>query len=598
MLLKNESQIIRVLKTQGDRSLVIDCVKRTMPKWVDTSSLTDFVECTEEDLYTQTGNPQNRELTPKEQRTAQERYTMIAPVLPFIANEKKRSQMIDFLSEHQSKQTIRKYLCSYLVYQTVAALAPAQRTTNRELRLSERNFRWALNKYYYTQQKQTLTYTYNMMLKAKYTDNNGELHPEYPSFTQFRYFFRKTRDKKKECISRNGLKNYQRNNRPLLGDGVREYAPAPGVGMIDSTIADVYLVDDGGKLVGRPIITACVDAYSGLCLGYSLGWEGGTYSLRGLMLNIITDKKSWCQEHGVFIESEDWPCYQLPGVFCCDRGSEYTSENFANVCELGPKLSALPSFRPELKSMVERWFGSLQDLYKPYLKGRGYVEKDANERGVSDYRLDACLTLRDFERIMLHCIVYLNSKRVIDFPFTDEMIADGVKPYANEIFAWGCRQMGANLIDVEPRRLIQILLPRTTGRFKRNGLNVNGMRYKNDDSKYTEAYLSGGEVTVAYNPDDVSECWLIENGTYIPFVLIERRFAHKSLDAAKALQQARKQTVNTATADNLQAQLDLADHIQIIVAQGNHTDVDLKNIRSTRKKERARTHIDYTKEVN
>jgi hypothetical protein len=316
------------------------------------------------------------------------------------------------------------------------------------------------------------------------------------------------------------------------------------------------------------------------------------------MLNIITDKKCWCQDHGVFIENNDWPCHQLPGVFCCDRGSEYISENFANVCELGPKLSALPSFRPELKSMVERWFGSLQDLYKPYLKGRGYVEKDANERGVSDYRLDACLTLPDFERIMLHCIVYLNSKRVINFPFTAEMIANGVKPYANEIFAWGCCQMGANLIDVEPRRLIQTLLPRTTGRFKRNGLNVNGMRYKNDDSKYTEAYLSGGEVTVAYNPDDVSECWLIENGTYIPFVLIERRFAHKSLDAAKALQQARKQTVNTATADNLQAQLDLADHIQIIVAQGNHTDVDLKNIRSTRKKERARTHIDYTKEVN
>lgn len=269
--------------------------------------------------------------------------------------------------------------------------------------------RWALNKFYYTQQKQTLTTAYTMMLKAKYTDKDGKLLHDYPSFTQFRYYFRKTRDKKKEYISRDGLKNYQRNNRPLLGDGVREYAPAPGIGMIDSTIADVYLVDNGGKLIGRPIITACVDAYSGLCLGYSLGWEGGVYSLKGLMLNIIADKKSWCQDRGIFIESEDWPCHQLPGVFCCDRGSEYISENFSNICECGCTISSLPSFRPELKSQVERWFGSLQDLYKPYLKGRGYVEKDANERGVSDYRLDACLTLRDFEKIMLHCIIYLNS---------------------------------------------------------------------------------------------------------------------------------------------------------------------------------------------
>ena len=36
---------------------------------------------------------------------------------------------------------------------------------------------------------------------------------------------------------------------------------------------------------------ADIDAYSGLCYGYSLGWEGGTYSLNQLMINIIKDKK-------------------------------------------------------------------------------------------------------------------------------------------------------------------------------------------------------------------------------------------------------------------------------------------------------------------
>ena len=596
MLLKNNDTIIRVLKSEEDKSLVIDCIKRTMPKWVMTSSLSDFEECTELVMYEETNYSYARQLSTQDQRIAQARFTMIAGILPFIGDEQKRSQMISFLADQCSKQTLRRYICIYLVYQDINCLAPQPRH-EKLLTPDEQNMRWGLNKFYYTQQKQTLTAAYTMMLKAKYTDKEGKLLPEYPSFTQFRYYFRKTRDKKKECITRNGLKNYQRNNRPLLGDGVREYAPSPGIGMIDSTIADVYLVDEGGKLIGRPIITACVDAFSGLCLGYSLGWEGGVYSLKGLMLNIISDKKSWCQERGVFIENNEWPCHQLPGTFCCDRGSEYISENFSNICELGPKLTALPSFRPELKSMVERWFGSLQDLYKPYLKGRGYVEKDANERGVSDYRLDACLTLRDFEKIMLHCIIYLNSKRVIDFPFTDEMIANSVEPYANKIFAWGCQQMGANMIDIESKRLIQTLLPRTTGRFKRNGLNVNGMRYKNDDPRYTERYLTGGEVTVAYNPDDVSECWVIEKGAYTSFTLIERRFAHKSLESAKALQQAGKHTVNAAAADNLQAQLNLAEHIQIIASQRKHTDVDLKNIRSTRKKERIKAHIDYTKEV-
>ena len=329
MLLKNDTQIYRVLKSQADKSLIIDCIKRTMPKWVSTSTLSEFEECTEMLMYETTNYPYTRQLSVDEQRIAQERFTLIAGILPFIGDEQKRSQMICFLADQCSKQTLRRYICLYLVYQDVHCLAP-QPKREKSLSPDEQNMQWGLNKFYYTRQKQTLTAAYTMMLKAKYTDKDGKLLPLYPSFTQFRYFFRKTRDKKKECITRNGLKNYQRNNRPLLGDGVREYAPAVGVGMIDSTIADVFLVDDGGKLIGRPIITACVDAFSGLSLGYSIGWEGGVYSLKGLILNIIYDKKSWCQERGVFIDSEQWPCQQLPGTFCCDRGSEYISENFSN----------------------------------------------------------------------------------------------------------------------------------------------------------------------------------------------------------------------------------------------------------------------------
>lgn len=172
--------------------------------------------------------------------------------------------------------------------------------------------------------------------------------------------------------------------------------------------------------------------------------------------------------------------------------------------------------------------------------------------------------------------------------------ADRVKPYASEIFSWGKKQMGANLIDIEARKLILTLLPRTTGKFTRRGLQVNGLRYRHDD--YTEAFLSGGEVTVTYNPEDVTEVWLIDKGQYIPFILIETRFSGKSLDAVQTTQKARKQTVHAAAAESLQAQIDLAQHIQVIAEKGKQTDVGLKNIRSTRRKEQARTHIDYTKE--
>lgn len=140
------------------------------------------------------------------------------------------------------------------------------------------------------------------------------------------------------------------------------------------------------------------------------------------------------------------------------------------------------------------------------------------------------------------------------------------------------------------------MLPRTTGTFTRKGLRVNGLRYKHDD--YTESYLSGGEVTVAYNPEDVTEIWLLDDGQYVPFTLIESRFNGKTLAAVQTIQKARKQTVHAATADNLQALIDLAEHIQVIASKGKQTDVGIKNIRSTRKREQVRTHIDFVKEGN
>ena len=430
MLLKNENQIFRVLQTQGDKSLVIVCIKKTMPKWIDTAALSDFTECSEAALHDLTQYPDSRKLTQNEQRIAQEHFTMIAGVLPFIGNEQKRSQMIDFLADHQSKQTIRKYLCLYLVYQEVAALAPPPKG-EKELTQNEKNMRWALNKFFYTKNKNSLMTAYTLMLKEKYCDQQGQLGAAYPTFDQFRYFYRKTKKMQQYYISRDGIKDYQRNNRPLLGDGVQQFAPAVGVGMLDSTICDI-------------------------------------------------------------------------------------------------------------------------------------------------------------------CIVYYNSSRIVDFPFTEEMLADGVKPNASSIFAWGKKQMGANFISVTPQKLIQTLLPRTTGTFTRKGLRVHGLRYKHDD--YTEAFLSGGEVTVAYNPEDVTEIWLLDNGQYVPFTLIESRFNGKSLVAVQTMQTARKQTINTAAADNLQAQINLAEHIQVIASQGRQTDVGIKNIRNTRKREQARTHIDFVKE--
>ena len=75
--------------------------------------------------------------------------------------------------------------------------------------------------------------------------------------------------------------------------------------MLDATVCDIYLVNEYGGIVGRPTLTACIDAFSSLCCGYALTWEGGMYSLRQLMLNVVTDKQELCKKHGININPQD-----------------------------------------------------------------------------------------------------------------------------------------------------------------------------------------------------------------------------------------------------------------------------------------------------
>ena len=600
-LLRSGDNIIRVLDIQQERVFVIDCINRKMPVWMESELLESYVGCTDGELFEISGVDIIRDtdaLDADQRKVMHERYTMIAPVVSFISDDKMRSKLIcSIAEEHQvSKQTIRSYLCLYLSYLDITVLAPKKHQSERELTQDEKNIRWALNKFFYTTKKQSLMTAYTMMLKEKYCDAMGVLSEEYPSFYQFRYFYRKTRKMQNFYISRDGLKNYQRNNRPLTGDGVQEFAPAVGVGMLDATVCDIYLINEEGNLVGRPILTACIDAYSSMCCGYSLSWEGGVYSLRGLMLNIIADKMAWCKRYGISIQKEDWDCDMLPGTFVTDMGSEYKSENFEQIAELGVTVVNLPSYRPELKGLVEKFFDLIQETYKKHLKGKGVIEPDYQERGAHDYRKDACLTMMDFEKIILHCMIYYNSRRIIEnFPYTEAMIADQVKPYASCIWEWSKSQMGANLINVGSRELMLTLLPRTVGKFGRTGLKVNKLRYHCEG--YTEQYLTGGTATVAYNPEDVTSVWVIENGLYVEFILIESRFKGKDLVEIQEIQTSQRDIIKSAARDNLQAQINLAQHIEAIAGSvGTHKDIHMKNIRSTRKREQMKNHQDYMKE--
>ena len=594
------ASLYRVLNVADGYMFVMDCLKPKMPFWISGVE-DDCKYLTDQELYERTGktNVSLDDLDPVRRRVALNRYTIIAGVLPFLTDVNLRGEIIKRLAnEHNlSAQTIRNYLYDYLIYQNTAVLAPKTKDKDKKLTPDQKNMRWALNKFFYTKYKNSLKTAYALMLKNKYCDEFGVLKAEYPTFNQFRYFYRTHRKLQTYYIARDGIKDYQRNNRPLLGDGVRAFAPNVGVGLLDATICDLYLVDDSGSLIGRPILTACIDAYSGLSCGYNVSFVGGNYSLRGLMLNVITDKVAHCKKYGITIEKTDWNCDKLPGTLVTDKGTEYVSENFEQITELGVSLINLPAYRPDLKGKIEKFFDLVQSAYKKHLKGKGVIEPDFRERGAHDYRKDACLTLKEFETIVLHCIIYYNTKLLLEnFPFTEDMLKAQVKPFANCIWNYQLESLGSNLISVTTENLILTLLPRTNATFSRKGLKANGLRYKCEG--FTERFLSGGTAVVAYNPEDCGTVWLCEKGTFTPFELIESRFAGKSIAAVQQMKDMQREITKAASIDVLQAQIDLADHIQTIARSKTHfEDTKIKDIRKTRKREQQRTHRNYIDEV-
>ena len=306
MLLKGkigaEERIYRVLDLK-EKVLVLDCVKKTMPVWKTYEELSDCVE-KEEEAKTEAIDIIDA-MEGESRKTAYQRYNMISGVLPFLSEESMRTEAIKRASERYgiSKQTVRNYLCEYLATMDVRSLVPGNKKAEKKLSVDEKNMRKSLNKWYYTTKKRTLKNCYTLMLQHFYCNADGTLKEEYPSYYQFRYFYRKYNKKETEYISRNGLSYYQRNQRPLTGDGVQAFAPTIGMGMLDATVCDIYLVNESGAIVGRPILTLYVDAYSGVICGYSLSWEGGIYSLRNLMLSasVIESCSSALYRHALMV---------------------------------------------------------------------------------------------------------------------------------------------------------------------------------------------------------------------------------------------------------------------------------------------------------
>ena len=433
----------------------------------------------------------------------------------------------------------------------------------------QKDFSWAVEEFYFSAKKMSLRSAYDLMLLSRYTDQDGRLVEGAPSWYSFRHYFygKNYHRKSRNTIARNGLSDYQRNKRPLFGSAC-EWKNRIGAYQMDATQADIYLVSrlDRKAVIGRPNIYLAVDTATQLIAGVYVGLEAGESAFIKCLANAAMDKVAFCQSFGIEIDKNEWPSEGLPGEIITDKGREFIGSRMEELAmKYGIEFESLPPFRPDGKGLVEKAFDLIQQKYKPLLRGKGVIEPDAQERWAVDYRSQAVLTLEEFTKVVIHCVLYLNSSRMIENVHIPE-----TEPTAAALWMWQEQQGKSMMVPIEAEELYLFGLPRKTITLSRKGIHHQGLWYVSADCKrLLEQTKATGKFQIAYDPENVSYVYLVDGMEYHPFQLAEahRQYAGATESEYQMEREQHKGSRREAKRKDTEGRLKMIRDIQEIVGQ-------------------------------
>lgn len=536
---------VRVLSIDADNAYVISLSGKSAPRLAKIDEI-DEVEVKEvkQPLTMQT-------LTANQESIMWKRYRIITPLLIQACNKKERTKLLNEISVQEgiTKNTLKNWLYKYLASQDIYSLCPVERNYDEQHIPSELAdiFKYSLNKWYLSPSKVTLRYTYERMLGQFFTDTNGKLLNEYPSYRQLQYFKNQTVTKINEYCSRNGKGYFSRNQRPLIHDGLSVLYPFE-IYQTDAQLLDLYVFKDYLKQeIGRPTLVVAIDVFSQAIVGYSISfYSSDTSTIYALLFNII--------EH-----------YPLPKVLITDRGAEFTGNRIEQI-SLFTELQVMESYRPDLKANVEKWFDILNSIWTPFFQGKGRVHKPKEELpyGMIDYKSQAVITLEEFEKeILIQSIDYYNNEHVLkNYKFTPEMLEENVVPTPKGLIEYACNKYDLVFQSISPEILKLVLLERTTAKFTRKGLKLTSKLYYFNYDYQNEMLIGKKTVIVAYDAENINKIWMIENLVYIPFFLIQERYQDLSMSDYEKYQEIEKGLLNQYKESELQAKIDLNKQIK------------------------------------
>lgn len=475
-------------------------------------------------------------------------------------------------------------------------------------------FKTSINRFYNNQKKNSLVTAYHHMLKEYFSEKviNEKRKmvlilkdkENIPSLSQFRYWFNKERDLKKEVSSRDGSRIFYQKHRAVL-NSVNDLVIGPGMEyQIDATIGDVYLISRFNKewIIGRGVIYIVVDTYSRLVTGVNVTLEGPSWvGAMGALANAMSDKVEFCKEYGIEISEAEWPVRYVPYSILGDRGEleGFNADNLVNNLDI--KVSNTPPFRPEWKPIVEQQFRLINIKTKPLMPGA--VNPDFRERGAKDYRLDAKLNIMQFTKIIILSILFHNNHHILKgYKREKGIIEDEIEPIPINLWNWGIKNK-SGILRTAPEELIKLsLMPRDKATITESGIRFKGIFYSSitaiKDRIFETARSKGNfKIDIAYDHRNLNNIyWINKSGTkYEKCFLLKKdyRYLDKTIEEIEYLRQKELLLVKNIERDEVEKRINLMDEIEKIVKEATEeakgiklNSSNIKGIRANRQAEK------------
>ncbi len=285
----------------------------------------------------------------------------------------------------------------------------------------------------------------------------------------------------------------------------------------------LFVVDDGPIPVplGTPFVMALFDVYSGIPIGFDIGFDPPSYLSAARCLRHAIAPKDLSEfpndEYGAPIIHNSYPVSGVPFQLFLDNDRAFHAASFEQSCEaLGCHVNFVPPGQPWKKGHVERFWLTVQNtffggaagkVFKPHERPEGYDPTQHAVVTLSALKLQLTKAIVDYHILEID---ELTGKRRIDL-WLEGM--EKRRPRALPDWASLTALVGAYATRVADRR----------------GIRIFGLRYNSPElAAYRNMFHENPTVEIRYDPQDLGEIELVDRERRINFKIRCTRFDYAS----------------------------------------------------------------------